>query len=76
VGVTSAASALQRRQLIRYSRGDISILDSRGLERAACPCYAIDRKIYKQILVRKQPPAPAGLSALLLASQIVTAISC
>lgn len=46
VGVTSAASALQRRQLIRYHRGDISILDVRGLERAACPCYAIDKQIY------------------------------
>ena len=49
VGVTSAASALQRRKLIRYSRGDISILDVRGLEQAACPCYAIDKKIYSRL---------------------------
>ena len=47
VGVTSAASALQRRKLIRYRRGDIAVLDVRGLERAACPCYAIDKKIYR-----------------------------
>jgi CRP-like cAMP-binding protein len=53
VGVTSAASALQRRKLIRYSRGDLSVLDVRGLERAACPCYAIDKKIYSRILVKK-----------------------
>jgi CRP-like cAMP-binding protein len=46
VGVTSAALALQRRKLIRYSRGDISVLDVRGLEAASCACYEIDKKIY------------------------------
>lgn len=50
VGVTSAASALQRRKLIRYSRGDIAILDVRGLKLAACPCYALDRKTYSRML--------------------------
>src|SRR5690349_9039519 len=50
VGVTLAATALQRRKLIRYRRGDISVVDVRGLERAACACYAIDRKIYARIL--------------------------
>ena len=38
VGVTEAASALQRRKLIEYSRGNIRILDDRGLEKAACAC--------------------------------------
>jgi CRP-like cAMP-binding protein len=55
VGVTSAASALQRRDLIRYSRGDLSVLDVRGLEKAACPCYAIDKKLYSRILVKQAP---------------------
>jgi CRP-like cAMP-binding protein len=50
VGVTSAALALQRRKLIRYGRGDITVLDGRGLEAAACACYEIDKKIYSRIL--------------------------
>ena len=39
VGVTEAASVLQRRKLIEYSRGNIRILDHRGLQDAACACY-------------------------------------
>lgn len=80
VGVTGAASALQRRKLIRYSRGDVSVLDVRGLENAACPCYAIDKKIYAQILRRKSldsPPQAGGdASAKRLAAQIAGSISC
>lgn len=39
VGVTNAAGRLARKHLISYSRGNVRILDSKGLEAAACGCY-------------------------------------
>lgn len=40
-GVSVAAGKLQRKKLIRYNRGEITVLDREGLEGAACTCYAV-----------------------------------
>ena len=50
VGVTAAASALQRRGLIEYRRGELKVLDRSGLEAAACSCYRVDRQSYAAVL--------------------------
>ncbi len=50
VGVTKAATSLQKLRLIRYSRGDIVILDRPGLKVASCPCYRTDRDTYQRVL--------------------------
>ena len=50
VGVTAAASAMQREGLIEYHRGELKVLDRAGLEAAACGCYAADQLTYRQLL--------------------------
>ena len=39
--VTVVANKLQQAGLIRYSRGQMTILDRQGLEKASCECYGL-----------------------------------
>lgn len=50
VGITAAATRLQRAGLIEYRRGLLTVRDRRGLEAMACPCYAADLRAYSDRL--------------------------
>lgn len=50
VGITVAAGELQRRGLIKYRRGELTVVDRGGLEAAACGCYAEDKQTYRRLL--------------------------
>jgi CRP-like cAMP-binding protein len=47
-GVTAAACALQARNLIRYHRGVIDIVDRAALEKASCECYRLQANAYRE----------------------------
>jgi hypothetical protein len=49
-GVTTAAGALQRAGLIRYSRGNVTIIDRRSLMHRSCECYGVSKKEFDCLL--------------------------
>jgi CRP-like cAMP-binding protein len=49
-GVTEAARKLQANNLIRYSRGRITVLDRPGLEARVCECYGVVKEEYDRLL--------------------------
>ncbi|HEY1228526.1 MAG TPA: Crp/Fnr family transcriptional regulator [Ramlibacter sp.] len=52
-GVTEAASKLQRKGVIRYSRGHITVLDRAALERCSCECYEVVNTEYQRLLPKR-----------------------
>jgi CRP-like cAMP-binding protein len=48
--VTQAAGLLKARRLIRYVRGNLTIVDPKGLEAAACSCYEADCNTYDRVM--------------------------
>ncbi|MCJ7590358.1 MAG: Crp/Fnr family transcriptional regulator, partial [Woeseiaceae bacterium] len=50
VGITNAAGVLQKQKLLSYSRGEITILNRAGLEKAACSCYQVSKNTYENVL--------------------------
>ncbi len=55
-GVTEAALALQRAELISYRRGHITVLDRPGLEKRSCECYAVVKTEYDRLLAPGSTP--------------------
>lgn len=50
VGISEAAGVLQRKNLISYKRGSVSIHDIQELEDLACNCYSKDKELYKHFI--------------------------
>ena len=49
-GVTVAAGNLQKAGLIRYRRGEITIVDRAGLEQVSCECYRLVADVYDRLV--------------------------
>lgn len=49
-GITEAASKLQKLGVIRYARGQITVLDRPKLEQISCECYAVVKKETERLL--------------------------
>lgn len=50
VGVTNAAGFLQKQKILKYSRGEITILNRAGLKKASCSCYQASIDAYESVL--------------------------
>jgi CRP-like cAMP-binding protein len=48
--VAEVARMLQRTGLIRYRRGQVTVLNRDGLEKAACECYSVIKTAFGQVL--------------------------
>ncbi len=55
--VTLAARHLKNLKLIEYTRGRVTILNRKGLEKRSCECYAVSKREFDRLL---GPPLGAG----------------
>ena len=61
--VSETASQLQQAGLITYTRGRVTVLDRRALERATCECYDIIESTFARILeLRVKPNVLDGMT--------------
>ena len=60
-GVTEAAGKLQRLGVIRYARGQITVLDRPRLEQLSCECYRVVKKETDRLLLLRLPPQAEGV---------------
>ncbi len=53
--VTAACQDFKALGILKYSRGQITILDRAALERRACECYAVNRDTFARLAGRVEP---------------------
>ena len=58
-GVSVAAGLLQEAGIIHYERGHMAVVDRPGLEKAACECYGIVRRVQDRLLCLPADPRSA-----------------
>jgi CRP-like cAMP-binding protein len=58
-GVTEAAGKLQKLGVIKYSRGEITVLDREKLEELCCECYAVVKRESDRLLIRPAQTPPS-----------------
>lgn len=59
-GVTEAAGKLQKLGVIKYSRGEITVLNRKKLEELSCECYAVVKTETDRLLARPADAPPLG----------------
>ncbi|MDX8129917.1 Crp/Fnr family transcriptional regulator [Methylomonas sp. BW4-1] len=57
-GITEVAGKLQQAGVIRYCRGQISVLERAGLEAQSCECYPIIKNEFARLLAVSANPSP------------------
>jgi CRP-like cAMP-binding protein len=55
--VTGVAGALNKKQIIDYTRGQLEILDRAALEAASCECYHVSTQMLRRVTSSQSPTA-------------------